>query len=118
MSAALRMMHQRAAGVRAPKKAAKRRAEVPVAQQQEFRTGQAPARTNDEICISENQKKLHVTTEALAVFVAAPFTAWLALKPRDTIEPWERTGLAVLTVGTLLVDGGLLLKWATTKKKK
>lgn len=82
-----------------------------------MRSGDGYYEDGDAICISKSQQKVHQATEALAVFVAAPFTAWLALKPSDKLEPWERTGLGILTIGTLIVDGGLLISWLRKKKR-
>jgi len=64
--------------------------------------------------ITPAQRNVHVTFEALAVFVGAPCLGYLALSPR--LKPWERTGLAGMTLATLLVDGGLL--YAYMKKKR
>jgi hypothetical protein len=68
----------------------------------------------DVYTITPTQRNVHVTFEALAVFVAVPFTAYLAFSPR--LKPWERTGLAAMTLATLVVDGGLLYSYLKKKK--
>jgi hypothetical protein len=64
--------------------------------------------------ITSAQRNVHVTFETLAVFVGAPFLGYLALSTR--LKPWERGGLAAMTLATLVVDGGLL--YAYMKKKR
>lgn len=81
------------------------------------RTGlDAPVERNGQVCISETQRKVHMTAEALALLVAVPFTAYLALKPSDRLEPWERTGLGALALGTAVVDGALLYNYWRKRK--
>lgn len=65
-------------------------------------------------CISPTQRNIHVTSETVAVLVAAPFSFWLAMQ--KTLPDWARTLSAVIGVGTLLVDGGLLLSYLKKDK--
>lgn len=68
-----------------------------------------------EIAISKMQRNVHVTFEALAVFVAAPACFYIAATNRQMPE-WQRGFLAALGVTTLVVDGGLLLSYMNKRK--
>ncbi len=59
-------------------------------------------------CIPEEQRKLHVTTEAIAVFAVAPFMFYLTAQRK--LPVWARAVSFGVGVGTLLVDGSLLLR--------
>ena len=63
-----------------------------------------------DICVPGSQVRLHVITERLAVFVVAPFLAYLAT--RRELPSWARAGAAAVAAGTLIVDGHLLTRWA------
>jgi hypothetical protein len=56
------------------------------------------------------QKKLHVASEALALAVVAPVTAYIA-HANPELPRWQRGFLFATAVGTLLVDGYLLAEW-------
>lgn len=66
--------------------------------------------SREQLCVSPEQRRLHVATEALAVLGIAPFLLWLATRDR-ALTPAERAGLWVLFGGTLIVDGTLLYGW-------
>ena len=59
--------------------------------------------------IPEAQRRVHIATEALALIVVAPFSLWLAT--RKDLPPLARVTAGAIGVGTLLVDGALLLQW-------
>lgn len=65
-------------------------------------------------CITPTQRNIHVTSESIAVLVAAPFSFWLAMQ--KTLPDWARTLSAAIGVGTLLVDGGLLISYLKKDK--
>lgn len=59
-------------------------------------------------CIPEQQRQVHVVTEAIAVLVVAPFLFYLTAQ--RSLPPWARAVSFGVGVGTLLVDGSLLLR--------
>ncbi len=61
------------------------------------------------VCISDARRKLHRTTELIAVFAVAPFMIWLSTNKR--LPPWARVASGAIGVGTLLVDGYLALRY-------
>lgn len=66
--------------------------------------------TREQLCVSSEQRQLHIATEAVAILGIAPFLLWLATRDR-ALTPPERAGLWVLFGGTLIVDGTLLYRW-------
>ena len=58
------------------------------------------------VLVSPEQARLHRKTEAVALWVGAPFMLWLATRERR-LSTGERTALAAFAVGTILVDGYL-----------
>ncbi len=82
------------------------------------RVGQnaVPETTGAGTCISSRQRKLHVTTEALAVFVATPWLISLLFRKRITAG--DKLVAGVFAFVTLLVDGGLLLEWQRKRKRR
>lgn len=60
-------------------------------------------------CITDERRAVHEATELAAVALVAPFAFWLARQ--KTLPPWARTSSLLLAVGTLAVDGSLLLTW-------
>jgi hypothetical protein len=58
--------------------------------------------------------KVHKTTEALSVFLQAPFMVYLA--SRRELLTWARVASAGLAVAILRVDGGLLYAWAANAR--
>ena len=59
--------------------------------------------------VSLQRRRIHVGTELLAVAIAVPMLWSIAAAPRLTDS--HRSFLRLLAVGTLLVDGWLLLQW-------
>ncbi len=59
--------------------------------------------------IPEAQRRVHIATEALALLVIAPFSFWIAT--RKELPPLARVTAGAIGVGTLLIDGALLLEW-------
>ena len=62
----------------------------------------------------EEQRKLHMASEALAIGAVAPVSAYIAAT-NPQLPRWQRTFLYGLAVGTLIVDGYLLGKWLEKK---
>jgi hypothetical protein len=67
-----------------------------------------------EVLISDDQRTVHVTAEAVAVFVAAPFSIWLAFQKK--LPPWARALSGAIGIGTLIIDGGLLYKYLSERR--
>lgn len=70
-----------------------------------------------ELCVSPEQRRLHVATEALAVFAVTPFMIWLATRQRE-LSKVERAGIWAILAGTLIVDGTLLYRWLSGNTTK
>lgn len=64
-----------------------------------------------DLCISETQRKVHVVSEALALVVGVPMLLWIGTRKRE-LTSLEKAGLLTLALGTVVVDGALLAKWA------
>lgn len=75
----------------------------------------APIIRGNEVCISKTQRNVHVAAEALAVFVVAPLTGYIAWKNKD-LPDWSRVFLGAVAVGTIVIDGGLLISYWRAKK--
>ena len=71
--------------------------------------GEAP-----ETCITDDQRELHVASEAVAVFAVTPFMFWLAAQ--KSLPDWARGASLVIGAGTLAVDGYLLWQYARSGK--
>lgn len=67
------------------------------------------------LCVSPEQRTVHVATEAIAVFVFVPFLAYLATRRRE-LTKLERWGLWGMVAGTIAVDGSLLYRWVTRSR--
>ena len=65
------------------------------------------------VCISKAQRNIHVATEVLAL-AAVPVLVWTATRP--DCPPWIRKAAGIMAVGTVIVDGGLLLGWAARER--
>lgn len=89
--------------------------QVTPADYEAFRTGMVRELPTGEIAISKRQRDVHVTFEALAVVVAAPFSIWLATQ--KTLPDWARMLSGTIGVATLIVDGGLLLSYIRKQKQ-
>ena len=70
----------------------------------------------DEIVISRALRQVHVTFEALAVVVAAPFMFYLAT--RKELPDWARVVSGTIGVATVIVDGGLLVSYLRKRQAK
>lgn len=57
--------------------------------------------------VSPAQRKIHVSTEAIAVFAIAPFLVWAASRDRK-LNNVEKGLLVATAAGTVIVDGWLL----------
>lgn len=64
--------------------------------------------------IDPAQRRVHVASELIAVLLVVPFGLYLAADSRQ--RSWVRLAGGALAVGTLIVDGSLLLRWAQTPK--
>lgn len=60
-------------------------------------------------CITEQQRRVHVAAETVALLAVAPLLLWVATQRQ--LPDWARMGAGVAGVGTLLVDGWLLSKY-------
>ena len=61
--------------------------------------------------ISAAQRRVHVSSEALAVLVVAPFLLYAATRERQ-LTPVEKGLLVTAAIGTFVVDGWLLSRYA------
>jgi hypothetical protein len=61
--------------------------------------------------IDQRQRDIHVTFEALAVFVAAPALTYIAYKNRSTLPVWQQAMLYSVAGASLAVDGWLLYQY-------
>ena len=57
----------------------------------------------------QEDRTLHIVSEAIAVLVVVPWLIWIVWKKE--LSDIDRLFLLVLAIGTLLVDGYLLIKW-------
>lgn len=56
----------------------------------------------------EEHKIIHVITEAMAVFILAPYLIYLSFKQDN---PFDKYFLIFLAICTWVVDGYLLIMW-------
>ena len=68
--------------------------------------------------IGPGQRKLHVASEAFAVIVGVPWLISLALRKKPKLTNFDKGFAFFMAMGTLLVDGGLLVTWLKPRKKK
>ncbi len=59
-----------------------------------------------------------MTTEALAVFVSTPWLLSLVLRKNPRITAADKLFALGFALATLLVDGGLLLKWRRKRQQR
>ena len=59
--------------------------------------------------ISSGQRKLHIVSEAIALFVFAPWLVSIVFKRRLT--NFDKGFALVVAGGTVVIDGGLLATW-------
>jgi hypothetical protein len=64
-----------------------------------------------EYIIPRAQRNLHITFEALAVFVAAPALSYIAYTNRKTLPAWQQGALYSIAGLSLAVDGYLLVQY-------
>lgn len=70
--------------------------------------------SDEKVCISKGQRNFHIATEALSVLIMVPFLSHVSeTHPDPKIRRIARAGM----IGSLLIDGGLLVKWATRRKE-
>lgn len=62
-----------------------------------------------DTCIDEEQRSLHVTSEAIAVAFVVPFMFYIAWQ--KSLPAWARAVSFGIGVGTIAVDGSLLVKY-------
>lgn len=61
--------------------------------------------------MAQEDKKLHQTTEAIAVLFIVPFLLFLIIKYKNIFTRLEMFILLLISSGTLLIDGYLLTTW-------
>jgi hypothetical protein len=61
------------------------------------------------VCITPEQRTLHVAAETVAVVAVAPFMIWLGT--RKELPTWARVASVMVGVGTLAIDGHLLARY-------
>lgn len=54
------------------------------------------------------ERKLHIISEAIAVFIITPIIIYIAFQQKNK---WYKYFLLLLSIGTIIVDGYLLIKW-------
>ena len=64
---------------------------------------------SEYVKIPESQVEVHKTSEAAALIFGVPFLLYVAATTHNELT---RVGALVFAGATLVVDGGLLLKWA------
>ena len=60
------------------------------------------------VWISDQQRTVHIVTEAAAVFLTVPFLLWAANRTPDKTAA---AGMRALAAGALVVDGWLLYRF-------
>lgn len=88
----------------------------PLIKHKHLRTAAVQTLPNGDIAISKVQRNVHVTSEAVAVFVVAPLTAYIAYST-PMMQPWAKTFLYTVAAGTLIIDGGLLFSYSRERKQ-
>ena len=68
-----------------------------------------PPAAGSLVSIPSSQRDLHIASEWVALVVAVPALAWVALNP--DVPRTARTIAGAVALGTLLIDGALLLRW-------
>ena len=68
------------------------------------------------VCISRRQRNVHVMGETAAVLFVAPLLTAIAIEGKVT--PPVRAALGVIVVGTLLIDGGLLMTYRRKRRNR
>ena len=57
----------------------------------------------------QEDRTLHIISEAIAILIVVPWLIWIVWKKE--ISDLDRLFLIALAIGTLLIDGYLLVKW-------
>jgi len=57
----------------------------------------------------QEDRTLHIVSEAIAILIVVPWLIWIVWKKE--ISDLDRLFLIVLAIGTLIIDGYLLVKW-------
>jgi hypothetical protein len=60
--------------------------------------------------ISEARRRLHVTGEIVALAIVVPLT--FSVAANQNLPEWQRSFLYATALGTMVIDGYLLGKWA------
>lgn len=63
--------------------------------------------------ISEQQKRTHMTSEAIGLFIAAPLLFWVSTKQKKGSP--EQIALISIALGTAAIDAYLLEKYRKMK---
>jgi len=61
-------------------------------------------------CISNNQKRVHMLTEFLAITLQLPWLMYLVLYVFDNDSIHKYIAI-VMIIAVIIIDGGLLLNW-------
>lgn len=65
--------------------------------------------------MNNNRVITHIVFEVIALVVVAPILAYIAYSNWSALPLWQTLALAVISLGTLLVDGYLLSRWASDR---
>lgn len=66
------------------------------------------------VSISEDQRTVHMAFETFALIIGVPFLTYLALN--KDLPNWARVISGAMALGTVVVDGGLLLSYMNRKQ--
>lgn len=69
---------------------------------------------DQRVVISRHQRRVHVVGEVLAITFVVPFMGYLAT--RRTLPTWVRLSAAAVGLGSLLLDGYVLWKFAESTR--
>jgi hypothetical protein len=62
-----------------------------------------------QVMIPSSQRDLHIASEWIALVVAVPALAWIALNPQ--VPRTARNIAGAVALATFIVDGSLLMRW-------
>lgn len=79
-----------------------------------WRTGAVIRQDDKSVTITRTQRHVHVAAETVAVFAVVPFMGYLAT--RKELPDWARATSGAIALGTLIIDGGLLLAYTKGKR--
>lgn len=64
--------------------------------------------------VPKEQVYIHIIFEIIAVFILVPFLLWIVFsKKRILSMKYIKTIILIIALGTLVIDGGLLIRWFT-----